>query len=274
MMDKRRVIKITILIIGVIFIATLLELGIRFIASSINENIENKVLQEQEEKIYNSYGETVKRNIELFLEDILDAINNKDYTHVFTCLESTYKKYMFDDDIEKMKAYIEKELSGLTNYEIIKISSKAFIHNVIVGISSEDGYATKTFTIKAIDEENFSIMFGEFNSIKEENLKYSLEKFDFNVNYAYSVSEFLVYVLDISNKTKETADFKFNSISMIYSSGNLKNGKVPDEFKLGGGETKRVELVFSKTMITESILNLDLNINDVSQIIKMIFENI
>lgn len=223
-MDKRKVLRIILKVMLVVMAIALLEISIRFVFGKFSDYGEVKKEEKEKEEIYNSYDSTVKRNVEQFTKNVFEALLDKDYEYVFYSLDSAYKKYMFDDDIESMKNYIQNYLAFGEDYAVINISSTGNFYNVIVGVTTDAGYKTQHFSVKFINPNEFSLAFGDFESFRESDIKYITSKLECNIKYIYSVSDVVIYVLDIKNNSTENMNIKFNKISLVSTSGTLING--------------------------------------------------
>ena len=86
-------------------------------------------------------------DIKEFVNNIMDALNDKDYDYVTYYLDDTYLKYFFDNDKEKTKETLKNYLEDGVKYQITDISDAGDKYYVSIGYTKDEIFRTKYITL-------------------------------------------------------------------------------------------------------------------------------
>ena len=265
-MDKKRLIKIGCIVIGVFLALALLESGIRALTGVINDVSQKREEKKQEEKVYNSDEEKVKRQIMTFLDDIFDAIKDKDYTYVYDSLDETYREYLFHDEVTTLEEYIKEKITIGDSYEYIRFNQKGDMYQVLVGMTNGGEYSSLGVTVKVIDQNRCTILFDEYEEFRSMDKIASYPNMQYQLAYYYETPNVMGYVMDIQNLSENDAVITFDDkANLIMTSGkNYQSSKLAST-TVKAKESSRVEINFLKQFGGKSYLKLNLKENDVSK---------
>ena len=146
-MYKSRIFKICIIVFLFFVVMAIIEIVTRGISSEISNIVINIEEEKKNEEFYNSEKEVNKRNIKEFVNNILDALNDKDYDYVTYYLDDTYLKYFFDNDKEKTKETLKNYLEDGVKYQITDISDAGDKYYVSIGYTKDEIFRTKYITL-------------------------------------------------------------------------------------------------------------------------------
>lgn len=257
-MDKKNIIRICFIVIGVFIVLAVIEIGIRALSNKVVEYSQQKEEEKKHEEIYNSAESKTEREVRAFGEVIINAIKNSDYKYIWGILDETYKKYKFKDDFNNLKEFVETNFQLGNSCNIANVRHSGNENHITLGVTSGDAYFSKYITIIGKNSNDFKFMFDEYSDlqIKKETATYS--EITYANTFVYYVSGYEVYVLDITNTSQKETNITFNNIALVSSAGKKTYGSKPENLVLEPDETKTVELYFKSPGVWTSYLELDL----------------
>ena len=271
-MDNKRIARIVITIVIIIFAFALLEIAIRAIVGLI-KNVSDKMEERKQEKMeYNSEAQQAQRQVKAFLDEVFEAMNHGDMEYAFNCLREDYQEYMFHSDIDEFKEYVRSNLKLTEDYEYTNIIMRGGLYLTTVKFSDGERSYENRFTVRIVDEEKCNFMLGEYTSFKKRDETANYKDIRFYLNYEYATQTSKVYVIDIANQSNEDVNIDFTENGKyISTSGFVYVGSKPIASSIKAGDTYRIRLVFSKEAVGESSLELYTTINGTNHMVKLNF---
>lgn len=268
-MGKNKAIKICLIVVLSIVFFTCMEIVIRGAYSKINNAVTDKKEEKKREEIYNSEEEVTKRSVNTFVENVLKAIEEKDYDYVLHYLNETYYECFFDSNAEKLKSFLEDYLMADSSYQIIDTEKSNYNYFVRVTFSGKSGFHTKDITIQKLQNGNYKIMFGHYDNISTSNYVGKSNELTWTNTYSYFTEKARVFPVEIYNGSGEDINIDFEDIYAIGISGYKKRCNTIDSVTVKAKEKIQVDL----TLIdyTEEIVMFDATFktNDISENIRL-----
>lgn len=271
-MENKKIIKISIIVLIVMFSFAFIEIGIKALAAKITEFSETRKEEKKAEEIYNSDESKLERQIRTFIANICDAIKDEDYEYVMLSLNENYSQYMFNKDINNLKTFIQENIMIGAEYEIVRVELKGAFYEVLVGIQTGEQYKSNTFTVEVIDENTFSLMFGSYTKFKPISEKAYYSDLQYEIVYYYETTELMTYVIDIKNISEINYTMKFKNTTQYACDGEMFEGTLPKDAELKPNEHKKIEVTFKKRSEAIAFLQLNIEKNAILEEIKIHFE--
>ena len=250
----------------------IIEIVTRGISSEISNIVSNIEEEKKNEEFYNSEKEVNKRNIKEFVNNILDALNDKDYDYVTYYLDDTYLKYFFDNDKEKTKETLKNYLEDGVKYQITDISDAGDKYYVSIGYTKDDIFRTKYITLYDLENGVYKIMLGHYNYISPSDYSTKSNNIIFDNTYTYAVGNKRVYPIDICNNSNEDVVIEFEDAYLLGITGNQKHCMNIENVTLKTGENQKIELIVENIVEDIISLNLKVKINGIEKDIQMYSE--
>lgn len=271
-MYKSRIFKICIIIFLFFVVMAIIEIITRGISSEISNIVINIEEEKKNEEFYNSEKEVNKRNIKEFVNNILDALNDKDYDYVTYYLDDTYLKYFFDNDKEKTKETLKNYLEDGAKYQITDISDAGDKYYVSIGYTKDEIFRTKYITLYDLENGVYKIMLGHYNYISPSDYSTKSNNIIFDNTYTYAVGNKRVYPIDICNNSNEDVVIEFEDAYLLGITGNQKHCMNIENVTLKTGENQKIELIVENIVEDIISLNLKVKINGIEKDIQMYSE--
>lgn len=243
---------------------TLLEIGIRAIATEVRRKIENNEEEKKSIEEYNSPKKEKERDISSYIKYLFDAIDNDDFEFVFENIEPNYRRCIFDDDIEKMKAYINGNIPKAESRSVIDVSSKGMIYKVSIGFDCNDGYTSRIYSLIS-SGDSYTIRFGNYDSIIFIDKFQIVDNVKYNLKYSYTLQNTLSYVLEITNISEERVNVQIENSRLNLPTGRYIEGSSSDLINLEPNESKEVIVVFKDSDYGKYGIEFDVKINEKSE---------
>lgn len=273
-MDNKKIVRIIITIILIVFAFALLEIAIRALFGFFGK-ASDKIKDNNQEKVaYNSEKQKAERQVTNFLDYYFDAIKDGDYNYAYNNLHEAYREYMFNDNIDSFKSYIKENFPYLESVEYTSINRKGGLYQVVAKFSSGDSFQNNNLTVKIVGETECDLLFGNYNVFEKRSEVSNYKNLRYSLSFLYETSATKVYVVDVKNNSTEDISLEFNDVSRFVSTaGYVFDGTKPESRVIKAGENYRIRLAFEKDAIGESSLELDTTANGVKQFIKIYFSD-
>lgn len=272
-MDKKTV-KMVLIIIGLIIAMAILEISIRAIGSSIKSFSEKKQEEKKQEELYNSETSVQSRETEKFVNNVYDAIQNKQYEVVYNLLDATYKECFFENNLTNFKDYLENEMILGNEYKIVRINQKTNYAEVLVGITSGEDYKTQICVVKTANGDN-KIIFGQYSNItKAKETNADTENVRYNLEYYFEVATQGVFVVKATNKTEKELSLNLSNACLETTGGQRKNGEITETIKLLPKASAEIKIVYNKTKYSLNHLSFIEKQNGKSENVYMLLDEI
>lgn len=271
-MYKSRIFKICIIAFLFFVVMAIIEIITRGISSEISNIVINIEEEKKNEEFYNSEKEVNKRNIKEFVNNILDALNDKNYDYVTYHLDDTYLKYFFDNDKEKTKETLKNYLEDGVKYQITDISDAGDKYYVSIGYTKDEIFRTKYITLYDLENGVYKIMLGHYNYISPSDYSTKSNNIIFDNTYTYAVGNKRVYPIDICNNSNEDVVIEFEDAYLLGITGNQKHCMNIENVTLKTGENQKIELIVENIVEDIISLNLKVKINGIEKDIQMYSE--
>ncbi|MBQ9314981.1 MAG: hypothetical protein IJ220_08365 [Clostridia bacterium] len=263
-MDKKKIIKICLIFILPFFVLALIETGIRALIGLSGKISQREEEKKQEQAEYNSDKQITQRQITTFIEDIVDAIGDKDYNYVFDSLDEAYREYKFNNEVNKLKEYMEEKINIGTKHEIIRINQNGGMYQVLLGITNGNLYSSQSFTVKVQGINECTFMFDEYTNFNKMNETAKYTDVQYQLSYYYETPEAMGYIIDIEDLTAENIKIDFDESSkLVLTNGKTYKCGTISSIEIKPNESNRIEIVFPKQYIGKSYLQLNVTENDV-----------
>lgn len=232
-----------------------------------------------------SVSKSDAKQINEFIKTYIDYCNNKDYDNAYNLISTSCKKYVYDDNEENFKKYVDNIFSEKREYYTQNYSNVDGIYVYILTLTDDiestgttGGYYSYSERIAVLNEGN-EIKLSNDNFIISKDLNISKEDDYIKVEVISKDIGYdtVGYNLKITNKTSDgyilISDATYSKeVSLIVGNQergalNLNNAK----FFVSPGETEEMSFTFTKYFdetTDESILQL----NEV-RILKSIMTN-
>lgn len=211
--------------------------------------------------ISKSTATKIKETVKAYIE----CCNNKDYEGAYSCLTDDCKRYVYNNDIENFKTYVDNVFATQKTYSLQNYSNlnKVYVYNLTIiddmeatgttgsdnGEGSYDKYQEKIALTKVdgefkIANDNF-IQTVELGYTSEDDfMKITIESKD----VSYSLEG---YNLTIQNKTNGyiiLSDYTVNDEVQLNVGGELRKALnlANSQFYVGPGETREISFIFRK----------------------------
>lgn len=272
-MNKNKILKVCLIILAIFCIAAIVEISLRAITKSIADISQKVEEKKHEEIIYNSEEKQIEREIQTFIQNIINAIQDNDYDYIYSLLDSNYNKYKFNNEIEKMKKYIDENFPREANYVLTDINQYSGTYHIIISKEIDEVYTTQYLTAIRNGQNNYNLILENYEYIAKKDLKYVKDDIEYTISYEYRTSDITNYVIDITNKTNKVIDVKFDIVTAASSNGKKFQSTLPENEIIGAYDTKRVEVAVLNKNILISSLQLETIQNSNKEIISFVFEN-
>lgn len=270
-MENKKIIKVVVIIFAVIIAFALIEILIKFLLGVAQNMYEKSEERKQEEIEYNSDASKSKRQVTTFLDNIISAIKEKDYSYIMTCLDDNYKQYMFNNNIEELKTHIEKNYNIEGEYEYQNIDLDGGIYQVTIKMPNNN---SKTFTVNILGENNCSLFLGNYTAFMKRNEIKITSDLTYNVSYYYETSDLKAYVVDVKNTSSGDINISFSNASKLVSyDGRVFTGSIPARKSIKSGEITRIEFKFLRRSLPGSYIQFDITKNDVKETMQIDLSN-
>lgn len=265
-MDNKKLTKIALIILGVFFVLAIIETTIRALVG-VGNRISQKQEEKKQEKIaYNSDKQTTQRQITSFLDNIFNAIKDKDYQYVFDSLDEVYKKYMFQNELNQLKTYIEKNINLGEKYDYIRTNQWGGMYQVLVGVTENNNYSSQGYTVKVIDSNTCTFMFGEYTKLQEETAVANYTDIVYRITYSYETPDIMGYRVEIENLSSQEMTVRFaDSPRIVLSDGENYQGNIPEHIAVKPNQKETIELLFLKQSGGKSYLEFNVMENNVQR---------
>ncbi len=246
-MDKRKNIKIILLIVSLFIVMASVEILIRNLGKITNDFYEKKVEESKKEEIYNSDESIQIRQVEKFVNDVFEALKEQKYEVVYNLMPSTYKKCFFENDIENFKKYVENIIKTTDEYNIVKTVKKSGNFHVMVGITSGVDYTTYNLAVQTIENDNYNIMFGDIiNLVDTNNMCLIKNNLKYDLDYYYEDSNFGIFIMKVSNLSNNTVNIGFRNAYVETVNGKKYDGMITESITLKEGESKIISIAYER----------------------------
>lgn len=263
-MEKNKILKVCFIIIGFFFVLAIIESSIRAIAGLTNKAIQSKEEKKQEEIEYDSDEQREKRQVKLFLDDIIKAIKDNDYNYIYDSMDETYRECMFNDSINEVRTYMKSNIKIGENYDYMRMTKNGGMYQVLVGNSDDSVYSSQGFSVRIIGDNKYSFMFDEYTLFKKVDSHATYSNLDYNLKCYYETTDTITCLLEIENLTFNSIEIDFVEPSkLVFINGNISIGNETDSIVVASNETNKVEITFTKQLAEKSFLKLNVLEDDV-----------
>lgn len=247
-MNKRKVIKILLVIVGLFIAMAIVEISIRSVGTTIQEFSEKKEIEKQQQEFYNSEVSVEKRQIEKFVDDVYTALENQKYEVVYNLLNPTYKDCVFENKLENFKSFVQEKLFLGSQHNIVEVTRKSGRFIVSVGVTEGETYKTQTCAVEVIDENTYHIMFDGIIKLQKttdtmtvkNNIKYELK-------YYYETPSLGVFALDATNTSDKDISIELSDIVFETNAGQKYNGTASGNFNIKAKQKSKIIIAYNKT---------------------------
>lgn len=264
-MKNKKIVRICFIVILSIIFFTCLEIAIRNIHGKVTNVIENKEKEKEIEKIYNSEKEVERRAVNKFVENVLKAIEEKDYNYVIHYIDEAYYKCFFDSDEEKLKSFLESYLISDFSYQVADMEKSNYKYFVRIVFSKENVIRTKVITVQETQNENYKILFDRFDYIATSSYLGNSNGLTWSNTYKYADDNARVFPIEIYNYLEEEVNVEFDNVYAIGVSGSQKRCNAIDSITLEPKERKQIELILIDYSEVIAMFDVTFKVNKVSE---------
>lgn len=253
----KRIIIWTVIIVTVM---TLAEIGIRALVSSTQNFIAQKNEEKLNEENYNSAESQTEREIYTFILSLIDAADNNDYSYIMENLDSNYRICFFNNNIDTLKSYFEKNIPKTDEMLLVNLSTKGYIYKAIVGFGTGSNYTTRTFSLIERDD-GYKVMLGNYDSVNLINMTTNSNGIEYKIKYKYVANNLVVYAIDITNTLEESVQIEINNTKLVLLNGKEVLGNNKHTLSLESNQLESIDFLFSKTDYGVYHIKMDVIIN-------------
>lgn len=255
-MDKRKIIKIILVIVGLFIAMAVAEISIKGIGAAVQESSEKKEAEKKEQEVYNSEESVQSRQVEKFINDVYAALENGKYEVVYNLLDSTYRDCLFENEFEEFKSFVQEKLFLSDNHVIVETKKNSGKYRVLVGVTKEAEYKTQICTVEVIDENNCSIIFGDYIKLqKTSETKANSDTIKYELKYYYETMNLGVFVLKATNTSNNDVNIKISDIYAETTGGKRFEAAASGNFNLQANQTSEIKISYVKTIYSLDNLN-------------------
>lgn len=194
------------------------------------------------------------------IDEVLKAINDKDYSWLYTRLDKQYKELMFPTE-EEFKGYLNSVTSGATDYTCEYYDIK-YYGNEAKFVSPTVGQRLEVKLEYTNDEQKYNLMFEEgIISIERRNGRiFYTNGIVGTLNYEIQCNNTMDYIFTLKNSTNKSVECSFvnSKLSARYDEGEIISPK--DTIELKAGEEEKVRFSFN-TRSMAGVIPEQLNIS-------------
>lgn len=246
-MDKKKIAKIVLIIIGVFIAMAIAEILIKNIGTAIQEFSEEKEAEKEQQEIYNSEDSVQARQIEKFVDDVYEALENKKYEVVYNLLSPTYKDCFFENNLENFKSFAQEKLFLGENHNIVECAKKFGNYRVLVGVTRDNVYKTQICTVEIIDENTYNIMFSNLTKlIKLTDTSKLTDNIKYELKYYYETSNSCAIALKVTNISDKDTTIEMSDVYLQTGDGGKYEGDVTGDFDIKANQSSEVKVVYDK----------------------------
>lgn len=245
---NKKMIKVVLIILVVIFALIGLEAGIRGLAK-VTEDVKTQNEQKKEQK---EYEKTEEYKTEVYLESsvqkVVNYIASGDYESLYEVLDYDYKEFMDFKTAEDLKNYLETMLGGTPeNATMMSYDMYGDKYVCSVLISTETKSETYTILVTPLKNDKFTVIFDNISYIEkvDSRFSYSDKEVTYKVLYKAGESNIAIFSIDATNNTSQTMKGSFAGTCLKKSDHNqyyVANTKELENIEIAPGETKRINI--------------------------------
>lgn len=271
-MEQKKIIKFVVIILCIFILAAIFEISLKALSRKVEEFSEDRKEEKKQEEIYNSESAQNERRIVEFTKIICEAVKDKDYNYLWSIIDTTYKKYKFNDDFEAFKTYVN-DISYGDSYEVTKVNKTGKLYQATIGVTTGKSYTSKYITINSEDFNKLKFMFDEYITLKEMDEIAVSSDLSYNISFYYRTSGAIAYVVQIKNLSDKDINLEFSKTALVFSDATKLYGKNPEPLSLKANESKVVELYFGENNNGALYIQLELIKNGKNDINEIIFSS-
>lgn len=247
-MDKRKIIKIFFVIVGLFIAMAIAEISIRSIGTTIQEFSNKKETEKQQQELYNSEPSVEKRQIEKFVDDVYSALEEQKYEVVYNLLNPKYRDCVFENELENFKSFVQEKLFLGGQHNIAEITKWSGRYIVIVRVNEGENYKTQTCAVEVIDENTYHIMFDGITKLqKTSDTIMANNNIMYELKYYYETPNVGVLALEVTNTSDKDTSIEMSNIFFETSGGQKYKGTASGNFNIKAKQKTKIIITYNKT---------------------------
>lgn len=247
-MDRKKLIKIAVIILIVIFALAILEISIRGINTAVNEYKNAKNEQKNEEIYKNSEEYKEEQLLEKVVSEFGKLLNKKDVDSIYELLNEDYKEYKFAGNKEEFERYISKYFpSGEAEYELQTHDNLYGRYRCRFLMINNANYVSYKLLVTPKADNTYDIIFDDFDTLtKKDNILSQKGDVKYSLKYVIKNGEKYIYVVEFENVGKATLEYNNESVVLTNTKGNTYQFKPSDKnLTLKPNEKVKCEYTFA-----------------------------
>ncbi len=256
---NKRVVKSTLICLGIILGLILIENVIRS-SVKVVEHVKNNSEIKKEQKEYEASDEYKEDNyVEKCIKLAFEYLKNEDYEALYDMITPEYKDFKQLTGIEELKKQIQDYIGAFETASLLDYKNLYERYNCKVAITNNGKMNVKKVMATPKNDGTFTIIFDDIDMIisGDERHNYSDKKIKFNILYEVKYPDCKIYVADVTNISDKLIEGTFED-SSIYRTDKVGYKPVQDtsiNVSIAPNETARVNLIFEDVNTTSYALD-------------------